>query len=487
MHRLLAAMLLCLAACGGPVAESKRQGSAVDSPAVARRSVVLVLAYRADGKTGFGSGILLPTSGDILTNRHVVDGSVRLGIMFYDARRPSYAAEDGGLGRYVFENEADIVAAEVVRDSALLDMALLHVDASTATYPKLVYRTEPVEAGEQVFAIGHPGESVWSITQGLVSAVHNGLVQTDAAISFGNSGGPLLDSRGALVGMNTSRLLGDVDGVGFARPTDLLRAFIDDRATAELDLSTPASASLACTRAIEIASSRLAPCVAASDYYEVRAAAMAEVTKLLDLPEPARTLIQARGTVLDRATWIAQYVRAIQAYVAQTPVDPLSDAIRRVADAQWPLTPEVRRQFRAHVARADVRMRLGRLLTVDARQLQEEQMAAERARTGRNFADDGVSLRQSIRMGTRVEDVAVVDARHAWVLTVSRNPDGSTYRDSELWYRDGAAWSLRLPRPDETVSRPPDWPLPETFADRVASWRDLKVVWLLAQMAEPDA
>ncbi|MEZ0314135.1 MAG: S1C family serine protease [Myxococcota bacterium] len=472
-----------LCACAAPLQQTT---TAVGSPSAARRGVVIVLAHRADGKTGFGSGVLLAGSGDIITNRHVTDGATSLGVLFYDPKRPSYAAEDGGLGRYVFENEAAVRPAGLVRDSTLLDFALIHVEADTSAYPKLEARSEPVEPGEQVYAIGHPGESVWSITQGLVSAVHNGLVQTDAAISFGNSGGPLVDAQGRLVGINTSRLFGDVEGVGFARPVSLVQSFIDNSAEADLDLSTPATASVACTRAVEIASSRIAPCIAANDFFDVRAASMDEATALLQLPEPARSIVQTRGTMQTREEWVADYVRSIQAYVANTP-DDHNERVKALADQKAPLTGAVRRQILKHIERPDVKARLGRLYDATSDQLRGEQLAREQRRTGKNYGDDAVALRKSIRMGVRVDEVVMVDEGRAWVLAVGRNPDGTTYRDTEYWVRAEGGWTLRLPRPDEVNSSPAAWPPPEAFADRVRFSRDMKIVWLLAQVREPDA
>ncbi len=478
---ILACVALC--ACAAPLQQT---AATVGSPSAARRGVVIVLAHRADGQTGFGSGVLLAGNGDIITNRHVTDGATSLGVLFYDPKRPSYAAEDGGLSRYIFENESAVRPAKLVRDSTLLDFALIHVDADTSPYPKLVARAQPVEPGEQVYAIGHPGESVWSITQGLVSAVHNGLVQTDAAISFGNSGGPLVDAQGLLVGINTSRLFGDVDGVGFARPVSLVQSFIDRSAEADLDLSTPAGASVACTRAVEIASSRMAPCIAANDFFDVRAASMDEVTQLLQLPEPARGVVHTRGTMLSREEWVSDYVRSIQAYVANTP-DDHNERVKALADRRAPLTPAVKRQILKHIERPEVKARLGRLYSATSDEIRAEQMAREESRTGKNYGDDAAALRKSIRMGVRVDDVVMVDDDHAWVLAAGRNPDGTTYRDNEYWIRTDGAWSLRLPRPEEVATRPTKWPSPETFADRVRFSRDMKIVWLLAQVREPDA
>lgn len=480
------AVLALIVACGGPVAETKRQGGA-GSPSAARRSVVVIISHRADGKTGFGSGVLLPASGDILTNRHVIEGATSLGVLFYDAKRRSYAAEDGGLGRYLFENEAAVQPAKLVRDSNLLDMALVHVAVDTTKLPKLTYRDTPVEPGEQVYAIGHPGESVWSITQGLVSAVHNGLVQTDAAISFGNSGGPLVDGEGRLVGINTSRLLGDIDGVGFARPVALVQAFIDDSAEAELDLSNPRAASEDCTRAVEIASSRMGPCLAVADQYEVNIEALKQAQALVGLPEPARGVVEARGTVFTRDEWMARYIEAIQAYIANTRDDVFNSEAQARGDAKAPLTRAVKKQILEHVARPDVKARLGKLVTATREDIVGAHLEAERLRTGKNFPDDGQALRQSIRMGTRVDEAVDIDANHAWILTAGRNPDGTVFREVEYWTRVDGAWALRYPRDDEARTLPSGWPRAETFADRVRLSRDMKIIWLLARAHDPDA
>ncbi len=481
----LAAVAL-LVACGAPVAESRRQGGAVGSPSAARRSVVVIIAHRSDGKTGFGAGVLLQANGDIITNRHVVEGASSLGVLFYDPKQRSYAAEDGGLGRYLFENEAAVRPAEVVRDSVLLDMALVHVDADTTKLPKLADRETPVEPGEQVYAIGHPGESVWSITQGLVSAVHHGLVQTDAAISFGNSGGPLVDADGKLVGINTSRLLGDVHGVGFARPVALMRSFIDDSAEAEIDLSSPTAASIACTRAIEIASPRVKPCLAADDLWEIRGVSMEQAFEVVQLPAPARDFVVARTSVQTRDEWLQDYVRSIQHYVANT-YDDHDDKVKALADSKAPWTPAMKRQILRHFERGDVKARIGRLFSVTLRELHDEAIGYEQRRTGKNYGDDGVAMRKSIRMGVRVDDTVMVDDDHAWVLSSGRNPDGSLYRDTEYWVRTAGVWMLRLPRPSEIATSPAGWPRPESFADRVRFARDMKIVWLLAQAREPDA
>jgi hypothetical protein len=83
----------------------------------------------------------------------------------------------------------------------------------------------PRASAKRIFALGHPNESVWSLTSGVVSSVRAGLVQHDAALANGSSGGPLLDARGRVVSINTSKLFEPAEGIGFARPVALVRKF----------------------------------------------------------------------------------------------------------------------------------------------------------------------------------------------------------------------------------------------------------------------
>jgi S1-C subfamily serine protease len=144
--------------------------------------------------------------------------------MMYDPRRTSYTAFDGGLTRYIDENEAAIVPAHLVRADAALDLALVRVEADTSRLPHLPIRKDPVALGERVIAVGHPGESVWSLTLGIVSSMHHGAIQHDAALTEGNSGGPLVDAEGRVVGINTAKLVNGIDRVGFARPISMAAA-----------------------------------------------------------------------------------------------------------------------------------------------------------------------------------------------------------------------------------------------------------------------
>ena len=137
--------------------------------------------------------------------------------MMYDPRRTSYTAFDGGLTRYIEENHAR--SFRPARPSGRRSQSRHRARRGRhARAPSLPIRKDRSCIGERVIAVGHPGESVWSLTLGIVSALHRGAIQHDAALTDGNSGGPLLDAEGRVVGINTAKLLHGIDRVGFARP-----------------------------------------------------------------------------------------------------------------------------------------------------------------------------------------------------------------------------------------------------------------------------
>jgi S1-C subfamily serine protease len=182
--------------------------------------VVSVITTLKDGQAE-GSGIVLDTSGYILTNQHVV-------------------ADQKGV-RVSFSNN-DNVRAKVIGSDASTDLAVLKVDLPMgALHPLPLGDSSTVEVGDSVIAIGNPFGLDRTMTAGIVSALHRQIsapnkftianaIQTDAAINHGNSGGPLLDRSGAVIGINAqlpsnSEVDGNV-GVGFAIPIDIAKAVI---------------------------------------------------------------------------------------------------------------------------------------------------------------------------------------------------------------------------------------------------------------------
>ena len=165
---------------------------------------------------GTGSGIVLDTNGDILTNAHVVAAANQIQVTFNDGRT---------------------LPATLVNSNTGADLAVVRVSAAASTlHPLALGNSDNVQVGDQVYAIGTPFGLEESMTAGIVSGLnrHNaasglsGLIQTDAPINPGNSGGALLNTQGQVIGINDSiesPIAGNV-GVGFAIPVNVVKQML---------------------------------------------------------------------------------------------------------------------------------------------------------------------------------------------------------------------------------------------------------------------
>jgi putative serine protease PepD len=165
---------------------------------------------------GTGSGIVLNTNGDILTNAHVVAGANQIQVTFNDGRT---------------------LPATLVNANTSADLAVVRVSAAASSlHPLVLGNSNNVQVGDQVYAIGSPFGLAESMTAGIVSGLnrHNagsglsGLIQTDAPINPGNSGGALLNTQGQVIGINDSiesPIQGNV-GVGFAIPVNVVKQML---------------------------------------------------------------------------------------------------------------------------------------------------------------------------------------------------------------------------------------------------------------------
>jgi serine peptidase DegS len=167
-------------------------------------------------ENSLGSGVIVDHEGHIVTNHHVIANADAIQVQLADGR------------------VADVV---IVGRDPDTDLAVLRIDLKDLPVATLG-RSDRLRAGDVVLAIGSPVGLTQSATHGIVSAtarslglaVYESFIQTDAAINTGNSGGALIDTSGAVVGINTasiSRNLG-VEGVGFAIPVDLVRGVMED-------------------------------------------------------------------------------------------------------------------------------------------------------------------------------------------------------------------------------------------------------------------
>jgi len=166
-----------------------------------------------------GSGFLISADGRILTNNHVISGSSKIEVRFSDGSR--YTA------KVLVADRAD-------------DLAMIQIDPKKKLPFLKLGDSDALQVGQKVLAIGNPFGFSGTLTTGIVSSLGReirnenstleGLVQTDAAINEGNSGGPLLDSQGNVIGINTAILApsGGNIGIGFAMPINRAKAMLED-------------------------------------------------------------------------------------------------------------------------------------------------------------------------------------------------------------------------------------------------------------------
>jgi putative serine protease PepD len=207
---------------GQPVSSSSSPLSVNQIYRDAYRGVVEITVTEGGGSNGFGgsggtaeaqgSGWVYDNDGHIVTNEHVTDGATSIKVQFWNGKT---------------------YTAHLVGSDKTTDLAVIKVDApSSQLFPLTVGDSTNLQVGDEVVAIGSPFGLEETVTSGIVSALHrtidsqtkftiNNAIQTDAAINHGNSGGPLLNSEGQVVGVNSQikSESGDNAGVGFSIPS----------------------------------------------------------------------------------------------------------------------------------------------------------------------------------------------------------------------------------------------------------------------------
>ena len=181
-------------------------------------------------QNSLGSGVILSESGIVVSNYHVVGMATDIRVVLNDRREYS---------------------ARVLLGDQDSDLAILQLE-DAADLPSLDLRpSDEVQVGELVLAIGNPFGVGQTVSSGIVSGLarsgaSNGsgrgyFIQTDAPINPGNSGGALVDMSGRLIGINTQILTrsGGSNGIGFAIPSDLVRAFMDQAVEGNDSVSAP--------------------------------------------------------------------------------------------------------------------------------------------------------------------------------------------------------------------------------------------------------
>lgn len=183
-------------------------------------SVVSIIC-QSGGSSSSGTGVVLTQDGYIVTNHHVVEGADRIAVHFNDSTR---------------------LQAALVGTDETSDLAVLYVDGE-GLVPAQFGNSDELRVGDAVVAIGDPlgVELRGTMTDGIVSAINRDivtggrtmtLIQTNAALNPGNSGGPLINCYGQVIGINTMKIGDDVsttgvEGLGFAIPSTTVKTIVD--------------------------------------------------------------------------------------------------------------------------------------------------------------------------------------------------------------------------------------------------------------------
>jgi len=173
--------------------------------------------YRQRIERSLGSGVIVDAEGHIVTNHHVIANADSIRVQLADGR---------------------VADAHIVGRDPDTDLAVLKIDLAPLPVAA-IGRSDRLKVGDVVLAIGNPIGLSHTVTHGIVSAVSRqqlgiapleDFIQTDAPINFGNSGGALIDSSGALVGINTAIVAKNigVEGIGFAIPVNMVRGVLSD-------------------------------------------------------------------------------------------------------------------------------------------------------------------------------------------------------------------------------------------------------------------
>jgi len=187
-----------------------------DFSGIIEDAIKSVVTIRTD--VGQGTGFLISEEGYIVTNAHVLSGGNSVQAINYEQK---------------------IISAELVGYDEDLDIALLKIRGS---YSKLkLADSNDIQVGEKVIAIGNPLGLQFSVSEGIISGVHRqgpigieAYIQTDAALNPGNSGGPLINTKGKVIGINNFKISG-TEGMGFALESNYIEDVVNNIASQVLN------------------------------------------------------------------------------------------------------------------------------------------------------------------------------------------------------------------------------------------------------------
>jgi S1-C subfamily serine protease len=159
-----------------------------------------------------GSGFIIASGGYVVTNAHVMEDATAATVITYDGKKHSVSK---------------------IGEDITMDITLLKIDDESYN-PLILSNSNEVQVGEKVIAIGNPLGLQFSVSEGIVSAINragnnkiNAYIQTDAALNAGNSGGPLINKDGKVIGINNFKI-GDSENLGFALESNYIKKVVND-------------------------------------------------------------------------------------------------------------------------------------------------------------------------------------------------------------------------------------------------------------------
>jgi len=193
-----------------------KASASADFSGIIEDAIKSVVTIRTD--VSQGTGFIIDQEGYIVTNYHVMENAKSAGIFTYDD---------------------ETYSVKLVGHDSNFDIALLKIEGN---FKKLnLDDSDDIQIGEKVIAIGNPLGLQFSVSEGIISAIHregisgiNSYIQTDAALNPGNSGGPLINTKGKVIGINNFKVSGG-ESLGFALESNYIKEIINDIALKKLN------------------------------------------------------------------------------------------------------------------------------------------------------------------------------------------------------------------------------------------------------------
>jgi S1-C subfamily serine protease len=190
-------------------------------------ATLLIVLQGKEGPESIGSGVVIGQSGLVVTNDHVIEDAIGDPTRIQCFLFPNVAQSADNLLAFLKKHQSEAIHCKVLHRAPDDDIAFLQLDPRPSPYRYIALGDSSVVfPGDDVICIGNPHGLVWTMTNGSVSAHREKAIQISAPLSAGNSGGPLLNMNGELVGVN-SFVHATGQNLNFARPSNLVRRLLE--------------------------------------------------------------------------------------------------------------------------------------------------------------------------------------------------------------------------------------------------------------------